>query len=68
MTHSLVVGATGMTGRSLVSQFLKKGHRVRVIVCSSRDFSADVFGNPNLTVVKASVLDLSDDDMMEQVS
>lgn len=68
MTQTLVVGATGMTGRSLVGQLLKEGHSVRVIVRSSRDFSAEIFGDPKLTVVKASILDLSDDDMKEQVN
>jgi nucleoside-diphosphate-sugar epimerase len=64
---TLVVGATGMTGRSLVEQLLGKNHRVRVVVRSSHKLSAEVLDNPNTEVIKASVLDLTDEEMAEHV-
>ena len=63
----LVVGATGMTGRPLVEQLLGKGHNVRVIVRSSHKLPPEVLENPNTTVIEASVLDLSDEEMTEHV-
>ena len=63
----LVVGATGNTGRPLVEQLLARGHRVRVIVRSSDRLPGEVVENPNTTVTEASVLDLSDAEMAEQV-
>ena len=65
---TLVVGATGKTGRSLVEQLLRKNHRVRVVVRSTDKLPAEVLENPNTTVIKASVLDLTDEEMAEHVS
>jgi nucleoside-diphosphate-sugar epimerase len=67
MATILVVGATGMTGRSLVQQLLHKDHRVRVVVRSSHKLSAEVLENPNTAVIQASVLDLTDEEMAEHV-
>ena len=63
----LVVGATGKTGRPLVEQLLGKNYRVRVIVRSSYKLPAEVLENPNTTVIEASVLDLTDEEMAEHV-
>jgi nucleoside-diphosphate-sugar epimerase len=67
MTAILVVGATGMTGRSLVDQLLGANHQVRVIVRSSLKLSAEALKNPNTTVIQASVLDLTDEEMATHV-
>ena len=56
-----------MTGRPLVEQLLGKNHKVRVIVRSSHKLSAEVLENPNTTVIEASVLDLTDEEMAEHV-
>ena len=63
----LVVGATGMTGRALVEQLLSRGHDVRAIVRSPRKLPATVLDHPNATVIAASVLDLTDNEMAEHV-
>ncbi len=63
----LVVGATGKTGRPLVEQLLEKNYKVRVIVRSSHKLPAEVLENPNTTVIEASVLDLTDEEMAEHV-
>ena len=67
MTTTLVVGATGKTGRSLVEKLLDKNHKVRVIVRSSDKLPAGVLKNPNTTVIERSVLDLTDKEMAELV-
>ena len=66
--NTLVVGATGMTGRSLVEQLLAREHRLRVVVRSRERLPAAVLDNPNLTVTEASLLDLRDEQMAEQVA
>jgi nucleoside-diphosphate-sugar epimerase len=63
----LVVGAIGKTGRLVVEQLLAKNHQVRVVARSSHRLSAEVLENPNTTVIEASVLDLTDQEMAEQV-
>jgi len=64
---TLVVGATGMTGRRLVEQLLDKNHKVRVIARSPHKLSPEVLKNPNTTVIEAAVLDLTDQEIAEQV-
>ncbi len=56
-----------MTGQPLVEQLLSKNHKVRIVVRSTHKFSAEVLKNPNMTVIKAGVLDLTDVEMAEQV-
>ena len=63
----LVAGASGKTGRLLVEQLLALGHTVRVIVRASHRFPKAVLDHPNITVVEASILDLSDEQMAELV-
>lgn len=61
----LVLGATGRTGRSLALQLLDKGHHVRAIVRSPQKLPPGVLEHPNASVVTASVLDLSDEELAE---
>ncbi len=63
MMHILVVGATGATGRLLVKQLLDLGHSVKAIVRSPHKLPKDVQRNPNLSIVQASILDLTEEEM-----
>lgn len=56
----LVVGATGATGRLLVNQLLNRDLNVKIIVRSTDNLPDDIKNHPNLSVIFASVLDLSD--------
>ena len=56
----LIVGATGATGRLLTEELLNRGQLVKVIVRSPDKLPAAVKNHDNLTVIQASVLDLSD--------
>ena len=64
----LVVGASGATGRLLVQQLLNRGHNVRVIVRSPDKLLEVVPHHEHLSVIKASVLDLSDAEMARHVN
>ena len=72
----LVVGATGATGRHVVSQLLQEQHNVRAIARSKdRLLSSlgDILGkdldnySSQLQITEAAILDLSDDDLQKQV-
>ena len=56
-----------MTGRALVEQLLSKGHTVRAIVRSPSKLPTEVLDHPNATVIEASVLDLTDEEMAKHV-
>ncbi len=58
--NKLIVGATGATGRLLTEELLNRGQLVKVIVRSPDKLPAAVKNHDNLTVIQASVLDLSD--------
>ena len=57
----LIVGASGATGKLLVQELLNRGHLVKVIVRSADKLPESVRDNSNLSILTASILDLSDD-------
>ena len=61
--HILIVGATGATGRLLTEELLNRGQFVKVIVRSPEKLPAAVKNHEHLSVIQASVLDLSDADL-----
>jgi nucleoside-diphosphate-sugar epimerase len=63
----LLVGGTGRTGTRVLQQLLGRGLAVRAIVRSGRKLPADVAGNPNLTVIEASLLSLRDEDLQQHL-
>lgn len=63
----LIVGASGATGRLLTEQLLDRGHSVKVIVRSPDKLPAVVKNHDNLSVIKASVLDLTDAELAKHV-
>lgn len=63
----LIVGASGATGRLLVKQLLDRGHFVKAIVRSADKLPATVKNHDNLSVIQASVLDLSDAELAQHV-
>jgi hypothetical protein len=65
---TLVVGASGATGRLLVEQLLERGEHVKVIVRSKGSLPDKIANHDNLSITQASVLDLSDDEMIRHVS
>ena len=65
MKTLLIAGATGNTGRPMVEQSLALGHKVRVIVRSRHRLPAAVLEHPNIAVIEASILDLSDQQLSD---
>lgn len=65
---TLVVGASGATGRLLVEQLLNRGETVRIIVRAPAALPEATRSHPNLTIIHASLLDLSDAELARHVS
>lgn len=63
----LIVGASGATGRLLTEELLNRGHFVKAIVRSPGKLPAAVRNHDNLSVIQASVLDLSDTELAQHV-
>ena len=61
----LVVGANGATGRWLVEELLHCGENVRAVVRSPEKISSNIRNHTKLTIIHASILDLSDAEMAE---
>ncbi len=65
---TLVVGASGATGRLLVEQLLERGQQVRIVVRSVENLPENITSHKNLSVIQSSILDLSDAEMAKHVS
>jgi len=63
----LVVGASGATGRLLVEELLNRGHKVKAIVRSPESLPESLGNQNNLSLIHASVLDLSDAELAQHV-
>jgi len=64
---TLIVGASGATGRLLVEQLLNRGERVKIIVRSETNLPTSIQQHQNLSIIQASVLDLSDAELTQHV-
>ena len=64
----LVVGASGATGKLLVEQLLNRGQNVKVIVRSPDKLSQFQKNHDHLSVISASILELSDTEMAQHVN
>ena len=64
---ALVVGATGATGRLLVAQLLSCGQKVKIIVREKNSLPDSIIHHENISIIEASVLDLSDAEMTQHV-
>jgi len=63
----LLLGGTGRTGGRVLQQLLGRGVSVRAVVRSAERVPVGAAGDPNLTMVVADLLSLSDEDLMRQV-
>jgi len=63
----LVVGASGATGRLLTEELLNRGEFVKVIVRSPEKLPINIRNHHNITVIHASVLDLSDAELARHI-
>ncbi|MFX0557771.1 NAD(P)-dependent oxidoreductase [Maribacter sp. CXY002] len=65
---TLVVGASGATGQHLVSQLLEQGHHVKAIVRSVEKLPESLKNERGLTIIEASILELTDAEMAKHVA
>ncbi len=63
----LLLGGTGRTGRRVLEQLLERGIRVRAIVRSRGKLAPGAAVNPHLTVIEASLLSLSEEDLQRHL-
>ncbi len=63
----LVVGASGATGRRLVEELLNRGQNVKVIVRSPEKLPDTIKNHKRLSMICASILELSDDEIEQHV-
>jgi nucleoside-diphosphate-sugar epimerase len=64
---TLVVGASGATGRQLVEQLLIQGNKVKVIIRSPEKLPESWKNNGDLQIISASILELTDKEMSKHV-
>ena len=65
---TLVVGATGATGRLLIEELLDHGQKVVAVVRSPEKLPEKLRKNTGLTLVTATILELSNAEIAEHVS
>jgi nucleoside-diphosphate-sugar epimerase len=59
----LLLGGTGRTGRLVLHQLLERGIAVRAIVRSAAKLAPEAAGSPNVALIEASLLSLSDEQL-----
>lgn len=64
---TLVVGASGATGRLLVEQLLGRGQDVKIIVRDPEKLPGTLKGQRNLSVIHANILNLTDTEMAQHL-
>jgi nucleoside-diphosphate-sugar epimerase len=64
---TLVVGASGATGKQLVQQLLQMGQKVKVVVRDPEKVPESWNNNEQVILIQAGVLDISEDEMAGHV-
>lgn len=65
---TLIVGASGATGKLLVEQLLKAGQQVKVIFRSSCSIPDSWSKNNNLTLNRSNISEISVDEMVKNLA
>lgn len=65
---TLVVGASGATGKQLVEQLLAMGQRVKVIVRPTGKITDNWKSNAKITIIQANISEISVDEMINYLS
>ncbi|MFT5906317.1 MAG: NAD(P)-dependent dehydrogenase (short-subunit alcohol dehydrogenase family) [Cryomorphaceae bacterium] len=63
----LVVGASGATGRLLIEQLLMRGQNVKAMVRSTKSLPESLREDPRVTLIQASISELSDSEIARHV-
>jgi len=65
---TLVLGASGATGQHLVFQLLEQGQNVKAIVRSVQSLPQSIKNEKRLSIIEASILNLSDTEIAEHAA
>jgi len=65
---SLIVGATGATGQLLVRELLGRGQQVTAVARTPSKLGEETLRDPNLSVIQASISEMSERDLADLVS
>jgi len=65
---TLVLGATGATGRLVVDQLLQQGQKVTALVRPQSSLSEELLGNPDLELAKAEISSMSETEIQTLVA
>jgi nucleoside-diphosphate-sugar epimerase len=65
---TLVLGTSGATGQHLVAQLLTQGQNVKAIVRSVQSLPQSIKNEKGLSIIEASILNLSDTEIAEYVA
>lgn len=60
---TLIVGASGATGRLLVEELLNRGERVKIIIRTENNLPLAINNHENLSITRATILQLSGDEI-----
>lgn len=63
----LIVGGSGATGKLLIEELLNRGHQVKAVVRSVERLPKHLREHPQLSIVEASVLDITNNEMVEHL-
>ncbi len=63
----LIVGASGATGKQLTEQLLNQGEHVKIVVRNLNNLPENITQHEHVSIVQASILDLSDNEIAELV-
>lgn len=65
---TLVIGATGATGRLVVDQLLHTGENVRIIARSIDKLPPQLQNRDNLSIIQGTVIDMTEKELIKHVS
>jgi nucleoside-diphosphate-sugar epimerase len=66
--QTLVVGASGETGKLLVEQLLELGKKVKIIIRSTSNIPVSWNSKPQLTIIKRNITEITREEMAEYIS
>ncbi len=65
---TLLVGASGATGKLLTEQLLESGQRVKIVVRSTSSIPKNWNNNEQLTIIKGSITEITLEEISEHIS
>lgn len=65
---TLILGATGATGKHLVAQLLNMGQSVKVLVRPESNVPDNWINNDKITIIRAGISELKSEDMQEHLA